>query len=1336
MFSKCCEWCLKEKFLAAIIILIIILGPAYPGGSKINAQKLSLPIIGLPEHPLNGFTDAGPVPPEKVVTAVIAIPLRNVGLMSSMLKQVSEPNSPTYHRFLSDDQIKQLFLPEQQFTQVMSYLNSSGIKVIATGSDSIIVVQGTSAQMRKILGIEEKVFTNGTSSFYYGTGKPSISGIMVYSSNITSLLIKPSIVRQDTLKSYVSNSGNVTFALSGFSMKLLRYAYNTSGLIEKGYTGKGFNVGILDFYGSPTVTQDLKDFDRIFGIQSPPSFKIKPIGAYDPNLGVITGWDGEIALDVESANAMAPGANITLYVANGALPLVAPISFIDSDKANVSSVSQSFGIPEHFFNQLDAQFFLFNAYLVDQYYMLGSLKGITFLASSGDAGGSGYSAGPEGDLLYPSSSPYVTSVGGTTTYISNGTSGFSVKQTAWSNLPFVPFLVNVGGGGGGVSIMEPKPWYQASIPSPQTYPNGRLNPDVALQASVYPGSLITLAGSIQITGGTSEASPLLAGLLAVWSQYKNTKLGLINPTIYSIGEDTSVSNSAFTKITFGYIIPWVPSMDYNLATGWGAPNIGGIVSLRDFKQLSSLKVEVFVLNSTLGYQPEYTQGQKMLILANITNGKEIVRTGSFSASLETLSGYSQSIPLAYQPTLGLWAGSYTVGQEAGVTYVNVQGQSSNLQGYGFAETFTGYFGTFLLPFSALPWSTITGIRVLVNVTDLFDKPVATLSPDFSLYTYDIISNTYSLTNTMPLIHQSGLYLNVITGMLREGPATIVLGGGVFGYDPIMSGIDLQTTRIYPQVVSEPGVVAPGQSLFIVADPVAPLNIGRLPSLETGNSLFADIATSSNISVKLINPDGKLISQTNLRTSSCMEATSVCANGAIRLNGYLQVPKTAEPGLYTIILDASFNSSTLGTTVYGSYYGQVYVSSSQLRTDVALYPNQLFQGQNVQIRAKISYINGTKVTNGIFSAFIYPRSLESIYTFVNHQFYLVGSLVSLSYSPSLGEWVGNITLPSQYDISSVNAISSYSQQLAGPYDVFVTGQSFDGYPMNVSSSMQKRFFIMPYLYLSGKILTSLEQTSGIAFSNVKLSIPSATLSNDFFLNSNRIYGEQLTIFSSTINGTLYVDNATLNIIGSTGGSVVATNSKINLVSSKLDSLTLTNSFVSSKSSYIALISPEPAQGKFVSPFSNQNVTGSLGIRLSLSGESISNVTLSLDGREIASYSNPSSNITYTLDTTSLPDGLHTLTANILQRDGISSLSSVSFFTSNQHVNTIKQASSLQQQLLNTKNELSSRISSLQQHLNSTSSSLNNIITRDTVIVGVIAAAGLGTAIALAVRRRTV
>ena len=58
-----------------------------------------------------------------------------------------------------------------------------------------------------------------------------------------------------------------------------------------------------------------------------------------------------------------------------------------------------------------------NVVLTDEYYLLGSAEGMTFIASTGDTGGSGFAGGPEGTPGYPSTSPYVTAVGGTTTYL-------------------------------------------------------------------------------------------------------------------------------------------------------------------------------------------------------------------------------------------------------------------------------------------------------------------------------------------------------------------------------------------------------------------------------------------------------------------------------------------------------------------------------------------------------------------------------------------------------------------------------------------------------------------------------------------------------------------------------------------------------------------------------------------------------------------------------------------------------------------------------------------------------------------------------------------------------
>lgn len=118
-----------------------------------------------------------------------------------------------------------------------------------------------------------------------------------------------------------------------------------------------------------------------FGIRAPPNFTVVPIGPYDPNIGILTGWADEISGDVELSHAMAPGANITLYVANGALPLGPVIAYIVQQDA-VDTLSQSFSLPESYMSSLGASFLEANVISADQYYALGAAEGITFIAST------------------------------------------------------------------------------------------------------------------------------------------------------------------------------------------------------------------------------------------------------------------------------------------------------------------------------------------------------------------------------------------------------------------------------------------------------------------------------------------------------------------------------------------------------------------------------------------------------------------------------------------------------------------------------------------------------------------------------------------------------------------------------------------------------------------------------------------------------------------------------------------------------------------------------------------------------------------------------------------
>src|SRR5213596_2512176 len=115
-------------------------------------------------------------------------------------------------------------------------------------------------------------------------------------------------------------------------------------------------------------------------------------------------------------------------------------------------------------------------------------------AASGDTGGSN---------IYPSTSPYVVSAGGT--MIHRSSSGAFLSESGWS------------GSGGGPSKYEPKPSYQSGVAN--TSSTRRSAPDFSFDA--YPHSGVSVYDSTQcqglsgwlVFGGTSVSSPSLAGIV-------------------------------------------------------------------------------------------------------------------------------------------------------------------------------------------------------------------------------------------------------------------------------------------------------------------------------------------------------------------------------------------------------------------------------------------------------------------------------------------------------------------------------------------------------------------------------------------------------------------------------------------------------------------------------------------------------------------------------------------------------------------------------------------------------------------------------------------------------
>jgi subtilase family serine protease len=393
------------------------------------------------------------------------------------------------------------------------------------------------------------------------------------------------------------------FGIACYGPLQFEQAYNMKPLYRAGLTGAGKTIVIVDAFGSPTIQSDLNTFDAAYSLPSPPSFNvITPDGPVNQNDPDAPGWGVETSLDVEYAHAMAPGANILLVETpvaetegtTGFPEIVAAENFVINHHLG-DVITQSFGATEETFPNAGSIFALRGAYFNALAHR------VTVLASSGDAGPTDETAAPDGEDFYPfrvnswpSSDPLVTSVGGTQLHLdANGNR--TAPDNVWNDSPDVcgpPCAA-----GGGVSAVFSRPFYQDRV----AYATGRMRgtPDISMSAAVDGGANVFWSfpgagtpGWVPI-GGTSEASPLFSGVVAIADQAAGHDLGLIGPALY--GRDDGFGSGVVditrgnTTVTFEN-----PSTDpfpgthtvqgfnavrgYDLASGLGTADGAALVS--------------------------------------------------------------------------------------------------------------------------------------------------------------------------------------------------------------------------------------------------------------------------------------------------------------------------------------------------------------------------------------------------------------------------------------------------------------------------------------------------------------------------------------------------------------------------------------------------------------------------------------------------------------------------------------------------------------------------------------------------------------------------------------
>jgi len=328
-------------------------------------------------------------------------------------------------------------------------------------------------------------------------------------------------------------------------------AYNLSPLTAKGITGKGQTIVIVDSYGSPTVRHDLSVFDKRFHLPDPPSLRvIQPAGRvpkYRPTSNR-EGWAGETALDVEWAHAMAPGANILVVATptsenegTTGFPAIVRAEKYVIDHHLGGVISQSFSATEQTFPSKKSLLNLRGA------YWDAAKKGVTVLAASGDSGAADVKFNETTYYLHPvtswpDSDPLVTGVGGTQLRQSAKGAWHSVVWNDTYNVPTQQFIFGDKGpnplaGGGGKSVIFSRPKYQNSVAGVTGAARGV--PDISMSGAcngavdMYQSFKGQPAGWYP-TCGTSESTPLFAGVVALADQVAGHPLGLINPALYKM----------------------------------------------------------------------------------------------------------------------------------------------------------------------------------------------------------------------------------------------------------------------------------------------------------------------------------------------------------------------------------------------------------------------------------------------------------------------------------------------------------------------------------------------------------------------------------------------------------------------------------------------------------------------------------------------------------------------------------------------------------------------------------------------------------------------------------
>ena len=498
---------------------------------------------------------AGRLPEAGHLRLAISLPLRNQDRLRSLLRQLHDPTSPRYRKYLSPAAFVSEFAPAQSdYDSVAAFAAAHGLKVVERyGNRMVLDVDGSVADIEQTLHVTLGLYRHPTENrmFYAPDREPSLD-LTVPISHVGGLdnysLPRPSLKRAALVRAAAGSGPGGTYLGGDF-----RAAYLPGVTL----TGTGETVGLLQFDGYSS--SDISHYESEAGL---PNVRLSRV-LLDNFNGHPSGTDGqlEVSLDIEMAVSMAPGlSKIIVYEAGPDGNWEDILNRMASDDL-AHQLSCSWYSPG---DPMDP--------VADGIFQEMAAQGQSFYCASGD------SDAFTGLVPFPDDSPYITTVGGTTLTTTGAGGAWSAEQ-AW----------NWGGGtgsSGGVSTQYAIPdWQQGtSMAANGGSTTMRNTPDVAFTADNIDVRAMNADYSV---GGTSCAAPLWAALTALINEDAAQNglgpVGFVNPAVYALGSSSSYSatfhdtttgnNTSSTSPDEFYAVP-----GYDLCTGMGTPNGQALIS--------------------------------------------------------------------------------------------------------------------------------------------------------------------------------------------------------------------------------------------------------------------------------------------------------------------------------------------------------------------------------------------------------------------------------------------------------------------------------------------------------------------------------------------------------------------------------------------------------------------------------------------------------------------------------------------------------------------------------------------------------------------------------------